>query len=441
MGTCWIRPVARHGVNELGVPHMHDSDSSGWLCRAPLPIASIVVPGSLLLLLVVGCGSGPASLPTAAVRDSAGVTIVENQEGIPPDGGGWSLAASPSLVIGGLDGPEDSGLYRVRGAARLPDGRIAVANDGSLEVKIFGVDGAQLASLGGEGQGPGEFNSVTLTGRLGDTLVALDRRLRRVSLVHPDEGFVRSFTIAEPVTEFPLGGWFFESGSVLIEDLSLSADGGFEDGFGRRPARLKSCDLTGALHSDFGELPGSEEFTITRQGEHGTAIGISSVPFGKSPQVAVAGDRLFFGSQDSYEISVFDSRAALRTLVRLARSPVRVTDSDLAAYISAELEGSDEEKARAERERFEQMPMMEFRPAHGAISADREGFLFVEEFRAPGMESIPVNVFDPDGRLVGRFEISADTEILEIGPGYLLALYEDSMDVEFVHLYELTRPG
>lgn len=420
---------------------MHDSDSSGWLCDGPRLIPSIIVPGSLLLFLVVGCGSEPASLPTAAVRDSAGITIVENQEGIPPDGGGWKLAASPSLVIGGLDGPDDSGLYRVRGAARLPDGRIAVANDGSLEIKLFGVDGAQLASLGGEGEGPGEFSSVTLTGLLGDTLVALDRRLRRVSLVHPDEGFVRSFTIAEPVADFPLGGWFFESGSVLVEDLSLGADGGLEDGFGRRPARLKSCDLTGAFLSDFGELPGSEEFTITRQGEHGTAIGISSVPFGKSPQVAVAGDLLFFGSQDSYEISVFDSGAALRTLVRLARSPVRVTDSDLAAYIREELEGADEDETRSQREMFEEMPMMEFRPAHGAISADREGFLFVEEFRAPGIESVPVNVFDPDGRLVGRFEIPADIEILEIGPDYLLALYEDPMDVEYVHLYELTRPG
>jgi hypothetical protein len=380
-------------------------------------------------------------VPSAAVRDSAGVTIVENQEGIPPDGGGWSLAASPSLVIGGLDGPEDSGLYRVRGAARLPDGRIAVANDGSLEVKIFGVDGAQLASLGREGEGPGEFSSVTLTGRLSDTLIALDRRLRRVSLVHPDEGFIRSFNIAEPVADYLLGGWFFESGSVLIEDLSLGADGGFEDGFGRRPARLKSCDLTGALHSDFGELPGSEEFTVTRQGEHGTAIGISSVPFGKSPQVAVAGDRLFFGSQDSYEISVFDSHAALRTLVRLARSPVRVTDSDLAAYIREELEGADEDEAQSRRETFEEMPMMEFRPAHGAISADREGFLFVEEFRSPGMKSVPVNVFDPEGRFAGRFEIPADIEILEIGPDYLLALHEDSMDVESVHIYELTRPG
>jgi hypothetical protein len=57
------------------------------------------------------------------------------------------------------------------------------------------------------------------------------------------------------------------------------------------------------------------------------------------------------------------------------------------------------------------------------------------------METVPVTVFDPDGRLVGRFEIPADIEVLEIGPDYVLALYEDAMDVEYVHMYELTRPG
>ena len=90
---------------------------------------------------------------------------------------------------------------------------------------------------------------------------------------------------------------------------------------------------------------------------------------------------------------------------------------------------------------YDGMPMMDFHPAHGAISADRGGFLFVEDFRAPGMESVPVRVFDPEGRLVGQFEVSAEIEILEIGPDYLVALYEDSMDVEYVHVYELTRPG
>ena len=370
------------------------------------------------------------------------MTIVENHDGESPDGGGWNLAANPSLVIGAPHGPDETGLYRVRGALRLPDERIAVANDGSRELRIYGADGAHQRSLGGEGNGPGEFTSLLLAGLLGDSLVVLDRRLRRVSLLHPDEGFVRSFTILETVTNFPIGGWFFESGSVLIEDLPLSDDDDYADGFGRGRSLLRSCDLFGELLTDFGEFPGEETFTTTtHQADRGLTTEFLSVPFGKSPQISVQGDRLFFSSQDRYEISIFDSSGFLRKIVRVARSPVPVTAADLRSFIQAELDGMGGNDARFMRQAFEKMPMMEFQPAHGSITADRQGYLFVEDFRSPGMEAAPVNVFDPEGHLVGRIEVPADVEILEIGPDYLLALYKDPMDVEYVHMYDLTRPG
>ena len=419
---------------------MRNSDSEGRFFDSLHLTPSSLALGSLLLSLVAGCGPEAASGPAATVRDSSGVTIVENQESIPPDGGGWILAVRPSLVIGSLDEDEDNGLYRVRGALRLPDGRIAVADDGSRVLRIYGADGALVRKLGGEGEGPGEFSSVILTGLLGDSLVAVDRRLRRVSLLHPDEGFSRAFTIAEPVAILPVRAWFFDSGSLLIGDFPLSDEGSSESGFNRYRARLKSCDMSGSLLSDFGELPGEETFMATRQTEGGPASEILSVPFGKSPQVAVAGDRLFFGSQDRYEISIFDSSGSLRTIVRVARSPVPVTDAGVESFIEEELAGYFEDEVPGLRREFDRMPRVEFQPAHGALTADREGYLFVEDFRAPGMEAVPVNVFDPDGLLVGRFEVPAAIEILEIGRDYLLALYDDPMDVEFVQMYELTRP-
>ena len=420
---------------------MRTNDLTVLLC----PILTYI-PGHLLfppLFLVVsaGCGSGGvASEPTSTVRDSAGVAIVENQDGIFPDGGGWSLAVEPDLVIGDLDGPEETKLYRVRGATRLADGRFAVANDGSRELRIFLSDGSFQRSLGGEGEGPREFSSLILIGVLGDSLVALDRRLRRVSLVHPDDGFGRSFTIAEPVSSFPIGGWFFDSGSVLLYDLPLSDDEGIEDGFRRAPAPLRSCDMSGDLLIDFGVFPGAESFISTSRTDHGLVSELMSVPFGKSPQIAVAGSRLYLGSQDRFEVHVFDSDGSLLTIVRLARPPIPVTEAALESLIETELASYDDYERPAFRREFARMPGMEFQPAHGSITADRNGYLFVEEFRAPGIESVQVNVFDPEGRLEGRFEIPARVEVLEIGPDYLLALYEDAMEVEYVHLYDLTRP-
>lgn len=398
------------------------------------------VIGPALVFIVTGCGAEPASGPTATVRDSAGVTVVENR-GVMLDGGGWSLAVEPRITIGSMDGPEATQLYRVRGALVLPDGRIAVANDGSKEIRIFGADGTHLESMGREGEGPGEFSSVILAGRSGDSLVVLDRRLRRVSLVHPDAGFVRSFLVGDAVASYPLGGWFFETGSVLIRDLPLDDATVSGDGLQRAPIPFKSCDMYGALRTDFGAFPGAEQITVIREVEGGIASFLLSVPYGKSPQIAVARDQLFFGGQDAFEIKLFGSDGTLRRIVRLNRAAVPVTDADLEAYIQVEVGGmADENEARNRRQDLERMPRVEHQPAHGAIYADEAGYLFVEDFREPGNERPVMNVFDPDGKLVGRFELPAGIQVLEIGADHMLGLHRDEVEVEYLHLYDLSRP-
>jgi hypothetical protein len=407
-----------------------------------MPRNPLILLSPFLLFLTGGCGVEASSAPTATVRDSAGVTIVENPGAEVPGGGGWTLAAQPRLAIGSLDGPEESQLFQVRGALRLPDGRIAIANEGSHEIRYYQTDGSHSHSLGGEGEGPGEFNAVNLLGRLGDSLVVLDRRQRRVSIIHPDQGFVRSFTPVEGTVAYPIAGWLFQTGSILFEDIPGMESGAFQEGFHRSPVPYASSDMEGALHTDFGELPGAEMKTITRQTDHGVATMMSTVPFGKSPQVAVAGDLLFYGGQDEFQIDVYGSDGALRRIIRVDQDPVPVTEGDLSAFIEEELAGfSDENQARTRRRDLEDMPLVDQRPPHGPLFADAQGFLFVKEYLMPGDEVARVWVFDPQGALVGEFQLPEGLEVLDVGEDYLLALYEDDYEVEYVQLFDLTRPG
>jgi hypothetical protein len=205
----------------------------------------------------MACGSGEVQAPTAEVWDSAGVTIADDIGSLEPADGSWRLAPRPLAQIGALTGPEGTQLFRVSGTSRLADGRIVIGNDGTKELRFFSSDGGFLGTMGGEGEGPGEFASLQLLGQLGDSLVALARRLGRVSLVHPVEGFIRSAPMDDTVAYYPMDGWLFEEGSVLIQDLPLFDEDGMEDGFKRIPVPHKSCDLSGALRVDFGEYPGS----------------------------------------------------------------------------------------------------------------------------------------------------------------------------------------
>ena len=72
-----------------------------------------------------------------------------------------ALAAEPDLVIGVLEGAAEYQLYRVGRPVRLSDGRIAVPNSGSHEVRLFDASGRFLRSVGRLGSGPGEFGEFS----------------------------------------------------------------------------------------------------------------------------------------------------------------------------------------------------------------------------------------------------------------------------------------
>jgi hypothetical protein len=83
-----------------------------------------------LLPALAACG-GDARAAGPAVRDSAGVRIVENGAPAWKEGEGWRLAAEPALDIGMVDGPPQYQFGDVAGVVRLGDGTVVVADDQS----------------------------------------------------------------------------------------------------------------------------------------------------------------------------------------------------------------------------------------------------------------------------------------------------------------------
>lgn len=87
-------------------------------------------------LLVQGCTKSAPSR-TYVVRDSAGVTIVENTSPAWSSGEEWRVVEPPVVEIGVIDGDQRYQLSRVLGVGRLSDGRILVANGGSQEIRVI----------------------------------------------------------------------------------------------------------------------------------------------------------------------------------------------------------------------------------------------------------------------------------------------------------------
>ena len=132
-------------------------------------------------LMSVGCDSASPPPSTFTVRDSAGIQIAESTAPLWEEGSGWSIAPRPIVSVGVVDGQEEYLFDRIRGVLRLPDGRIVVLNGGSAEIRFFASDGTHLSSVGGSGDGPGEFRGVLSAALVGDSLLVYDGGLNRSS--------------------------------------------------------------------------------------------------------------------------------------------------------------------------------------------------------------------------------------------------------------------
>ena len=100
----------------------------------------------VILLGLCGC-TGPLKTDTALVRDSAGVTIVENFGPAWSDGEAWHTSAEPAVDIGGENADANYNLFQVTDATRLRDGRLVIANAGTNELRFYDQSGRHVRTV------------------------------------------------------------------------------------------------------------------------------------------------------------------------------------------------------------------------------------------------------------------------------------------------------
>lgn len=394
----------------------------------------------LTALVLAGCGAGDRAGGVAEVRDSAGITIVENSAARWLDGEGWRLSPEPSVDIGVVEGAPEYQLFRAWDAARMSDGRIVVANRGTQELRVYDADGTYRRSIGGEGQGPGEFRGVSwVEVAEGDTILAFDTRLRRLSVFGPGGEFVRSAMLRQPdESGFPRPVGHTADGSLIVSAGRVFGPGGVEDGASRDPVTYMRYTMDGELRDTIARLPGQESFVQTMD----RGFTVTSLAFGRSPRAAVHRDRIYYGASDTYEIAVYTASGEIERLIRKAHENLPVTADDIERYRQRQLENASNDDWRTRLERMiAEMPIPETMPAYSNVEVDAAGNLWVAHYRRPGDDQPRWDVFDPDGRWLGVVETPPRFTVNEIGADYVLGRWVDEFDVEHIRLYELTKTG
>ena len=397
----------------------------------------------------------PTALPSVT-RDSAGIRITEN--GRPPEGSRlpWRIGPEPTLSIGELEGEESYMLHQVGRIARLSDGRVVVANRGSSEVRMFDASGDHLVSWGGQGEGPGEFLSLTHVAPWpGDSIVAWYSPGLGISVFDSDGSYGRSFTLRSGVAE----SW------LAPRPIAARADGtilSISDPEAADTAVVDIWDADGALYASLGTHPHREVIVTTNERGYNE---LSLPVYGRELVTGQWRDLVVASHTTRYEIRAFRDDGTLSRIVRREHVPRATTEADREAYVEEELARIEEQLARAAslpglegveirarmssmrgeegRKLFGSTPLAATFPAFSTILSDAAGNLWVREYDFPREERpAPLwTVFDPEGRVLGFIETPEGLRIGQIGEDYILGHIQDELEVEYVQVWPLERSG
>lgn len=397
--------------------------------------------GMIGIPVALGACADAPDRASVTVRDSAGIEIVHSAAPAWGPGERWTVGFDPLVDIGVVEGDSAYQLDRVSDAAHLSDGRIVVANAGSAELRIFDPTGRHLKTVGGEGEGPGEFRVVANVWRMtGDSILAFDAGLTRLSVFDPEGGFVRTFRLEHrEEVGLPSADGVFGDGSLLI----LSGTGSFG------PDDLGLIEGSEWIVSRYGRdggfgqvllrLPGAPRWGLSAGGQ----VSFPYLPFTNGlPPRAAHGARLYAGAADRFEIEERTLTGELAGRIRWKGELRQIGDVEMARYREHRLEAAPSEAVRRRVERFlDEAPFPDRMPAYRKLLVDDRGHLWVEHYRAP-WESVPRwSAFDPDGRWLGEVETPARVRVLRIGDDRLLGMTRDELDVEHVVVFGLSRGG
>lgn len=377
--------------------------------------------------------------PPPAVRDSAGVAIVENQAPAWGRTRGFRIEQRPLLDLGGVAGDTALDFSAVNGAVRLASGRLAVADEATGQIRIFDQRGLMVRRLGGRGTGPGEFAALSALQQLpGDSIAAWDRARALVTVFGPDGRVARSVSLAgdEGAGVAPAQAiGVMASGEVLGSGLPRVTDRPVpQKGVWRDSVAYVAVAPDGRRRT-VGHFPSDE--LVVRAG--GRQLTVARVPFGRGAVAAVRGAGFVLGEGEA-EIGVYDASGALRRSIRWPARPAAVTAADSARFIADLVAGVHDQLTRQQREGFwRTVPFARTLPAHGAIRVGVGGELWVTEPGAYGERAARTHVFAPDGRWLGTLTLPDRFTLLEAGTDYLLGSWKDADEVEHVRMYGLKR--
>ena len=394
---------------------------------------------AMTAILTIGAAAHPLSpQQSVSVTDSAGVRIVESRAPAWSAGGEWRLGTEPIFTIGAESGDPNYMFEGVSHALRLEDGTIAVVDRRASEIWLFDPAGVFLRSLGGSGEGPGEFQFLQEVWARGDTILASDNMQSRISVFDRDGDVLETIRVeAAPGMGSRTAQTQFADGTVLVLN---APSGGIRFGSGDvLPGAVWRLDRYSREGRFMHEISTLQESSRWEHGIEGLSPGLY-LPFSLGiPAYAASEDYIYAGGGIEPSIARWNNDGALSRVIRWAIPERRVSDEDKRRFRQANSDAPRYDEPTAWARYLREIPFPERMPLYRRLLVDAGRNLWAERFRPPWGEGSSWYVFDEQGAWLGEVDTPPGLFIFEIGTDYVLGRYRDELDVQSVVVIPLDR--
>lgn len=400
-------------------------------------------------LLLAGCSESQSAVEwDGSVRDSAGVTIVDNY-GTPlwANEDRWTL--SEVLRIGMVEGDPEYQFGSLSGFSIMSDGRIVVADQMAQRVRFYSPEGVHLKTVGSSGSGPKDFGEGWLSIIVvpGDTILVRDTRNERIHRLAPDGTWLGQFSTLPDDGRFVMG-WDATPSGTLISGHSplILPDTPAVDSMDLILIR----DIRGAVLDTLARVPSQQVYRMAGDAPERHY-------YAGSPDFDLRWDGgIVTGRSDRYELRWYDETQTLERIVRLHRPPAPFTGRDQALL---------EDRFDAIMEQYQVPPerVARFRstvrfegtyPVFRAFYCGPQGTFWVQQvqplttmseseletvgtgLRPPGSEKW--DVFDKEGRYLGVVGIPVEMDffLLQV-PDKLIGRWTGELDVQQLVVFQI----
>jgi hypothetical protein len=340
---------------------------------------------------------------------------------------------APVLTIG-TEGDPDYEFVSITAAFRLPNGAIAVADRQTTSIRIYSDKGLLTGKLGRQGEGPGEFRSISELFVTGDTLTTFDSRLFRL-------------------THYLAGGTLVGTQPVrTAEDRRVHVTGRLASGrwlvttphspsWTQGPGVYRDTLQVGLLAPAasgpvrwLGSFPGASLFAYM-PGENKSQWAVGWLFFAPTSLVELVGDTVVVGDTGVPELKYYrpDGRLLRQVALPIAAPDLsrhRAEARDEALTQQGANPGYIQASYEAPR------PAPHYRDV--LVASDGQLWIRLFEDRPAGL--VPYVILDAAGNVRARISLPARSRVLSVQRPWVLVILRDDNDVERLGVVKWSTP-